>query len=112
MRPSSLSRRTPTAAGPPSLSRFPTMTRPDSRLRLQPQQLASGVDVVIAPSDPEQASTALAAIGDRLPTAVEEHGGGFLDCGRWSPVTATKSVLSRCDLVVMVTDPSVPSIEH
>ena len=83
-----------------------------SRLSLQTQSLASGVGVVIAPADPAKASTALAAIGDRLPGAVREHGGGFLDCGRWSSVTTTKSVLFRCDVIAMVTEPSVASVEH
>lgn len=83
-----------------------------SRLSLQTQQLSSGAEVVIAPADPEQSSTALAAIADRLPAATREHGGGFVDCGRWSPVPTTRTVLSRCDVIVVVADPSVASIEH
>ena len=83
-----------------------------SRVKLQTQVLASGAEVVVAPTDPQQSSTALAAIGDRLPDAVREHGGGFLDCGRWSPVTSIRSLLAGCDAIVVVTGPSVAGIEH
>jgi hypothetical protein len=85
---------------------------PASLLNLRTQRLASGAEVVIAPADPEQTSAALATIADRLPAAVRERGGGFVDCGRWSPGTASTIVLSRCDVIVVVTDPSVAGIEH
>jgi MinD-like ATPase involved in chromosome partitioning or flagellar assembly len=83
-----------------------------SQLTLRPQRLPSGAEVVVSTSDPDQTSAALAAIADRLVAAVRAHGGGFLDCGRWSPVTTTETVLAACDAIVMVTDPTVAGVEH
>lgn len=83
-----------------------------SRLSLHTQRLASGAEVVIAPTDPEQASTALAAIAERLPLATRDQGAGFIDCGRWSPTTTTRTVLAGCDAIVVVADPSVAGVEH
>jgi len=82
-----------------------------SRLTLHTQPLPSGVDVVIGPTDPNQASVALSTVGDRLAAATREHGAGFIDCGRWSPVTAS-AILANCDAVIVVTEPSVAGIEH
>lgn len=82
-----------------------------SRLNLHTQPLPSGVDVVIGPTDPNQATVALSTVGDRLAAATREHGAGYIDCGRWSPMT-TRAILINCDAVIVVTEPSVSGIEH
>lgn len=83
-----------------------------SPLPIHAQPLPSGVQAVIAPTDPDQASTALAAIASRLVPALPSDGDAFVDCGRWSPVTAVTTLLATCDMVVMVTEPTVAGIEH
>ena len=84
-----------------------------SALPVHAQPLPSGVEAVVAPTDPYEASTALAAIGQRLVPALRSGvSTAFIDCGRWSPVTSVTPVLAACDTVVMVTEPSVAGIEH
>lgn len=83
-----------------------------SQLPIHAQPLPSGVQAVVAPTDPDQASTALAAIATRLVPALRSAGGAFVDCGRWSPVTAVTNLLAASDMVVMVTEPTVAGIEH
>jgi MinD-like ATPase involved in chromosome partitioning or flagellar assembly len=84
----------------------------NSVLTMRPQRLQSGVDAVIAPTNPDQASAALGAIADRLGAAVSGADVACIDCGRWSPLTAVPVVLAACDVVVVVTDPTVAGIEH
>lgn len=83
-----------------------------SALSLRPQRLPSGVDAVVAPTSPDQAAAALGAIADRLVAAVRGRNVACMDCGRWSPVTAIAMVLAACDVIVVVTDPTVAGIEH
>ena len=83
-----------------------------SPLPVHTQALPSGVEAVVAPTEPQQASTALAAVADRLVPALQERGNAFVDCGRWSPVTAVSTIFSACDMVVVVAEPSVAGIEH
>lgn len=85
---------------------------PSSPLPLHAQPLPSGARAVIAPTDPEQASPAIAALAQRLIPALRSGGDSFVDCGRWSPVTAVTALLANCDIAVMVTEPSVAGIEH
>lgn len=86
---------------------------PASTLLVHTQLLPSGVEAVVAPTDPHQASSALAAVGARLVPALRSGGSpAFVDCGRWSPVTTVIPVLGACDMVVMVTEPTVSGIEH
>lgn len=82
-----------------------------SALSLRPQRLPSGVHAVIAPTNPDQAAAALGAIADRLVAAARDRDVVCVDCGRWSPVTAPV-VLAACDVIVVVTDPTVAGIEH
>src|SRR5205823_5278555 len=83
-----------------------------SALRLHPQPLPSGVEAVVAPTRPDQAATALAAIADRLGACARSRNVAFVDCGRLSPVTAVSTVLASCDVIVMVADPTLAGIEH
>lgn len=84
-----------------------------SALPVHAQPLPSGVEAVVAPTDPYEASTALAAIAQRLVPALRSGvSAAFVDCGRWSPVSTVTPVLAACDMVVMVTEPSVAGIEH
>lgn len=81
-------------------------------LSLRPQHLPSGAEAVVAPTNPDQAAAALDAIASRLVTAVRARSLACVDCGRWSPVTATRVLLAACDVIVVVTDPTVAGIEH
>jgi hypothetical protein len=83
-----------------------------SPLSLRPQRLPSGVDAVVGPTNPDQAAAALSAIADRLVPAARDRGVACVDCGRWSPVTAVPVVLAACDVIVVVTEPTVAGIEH
>jgi len=83
-----------------------------SAASLRPQCLPSGVDAVVAPTSPDQAAAALGAIADRLVSATRHRDVVCVDCGRWSPVTAVPVVLAACDVIVVVTDPTVAGIEH
>ena len=85
---------------------------PASPLPIHAQPLPSGVQAVVAPTDPVQASSALSSVASRLVPTLRSTGHAFVDCGRWSPVTALTTVLASCDLVVMVTEPTVAGIEH
>ncbi|MGH9153139.1 MAG: hypothetical protein ACRD03_12235 [Acidimicrobiales bacterium] len=85
---------------------------PTSPLPIHAQPLPSGAQAIVAPTDPHQASTALAAIASRLVPALRSNGTAFVDCGRWSPVTAVTELLASCDMVVMVAEPTVAGIEH
>lgn len=77
------------------------------------QELPTGVQVLVAPTSPEQASTALAAVASRLPDAVRSTDClGLIDCGRWTPSSAVNAVLAGCDAVVVATEPTVSGIEH
>lgn len=85
---------------------------PASPLPLHTQPLPSGVEAVVAPTAPDQAEAALATVGQRLVPALRSRGAPvFVDCGRWSPVTDL-GLLGACDMVVMVTEPSVAGVEH
>lgn len=83
-----------------------------SVLTMRPQHLPSGVDAVVAPTNPDQTSAALGAIADRLAVAARGWDVACIDCGRWSPLTSVPVVLAACDVVVVVTDPTVAGIEH
>jgi hypothetical protein len=83
-----------------------------SALSLRTQGLPSGVEAVVAPTSPDQAAAALGAIADRLVAAARSHDLACVDSGRWSPVTAAPVVLAECDVIVVVTDPTVAGIEH
>ena len=83
-----------------------------SALSLHLQRLPSDVEAVVAPTRPDQSAAALSAIADRLGTAARSRDSAFIDCGRWSPVPALATVLASCDVIVVVTDPTVAGIEH
>lgn len=77
------------------------------------QRLPTGVQVLVAPTSPDQASASLGAVASRLPDAVRSTDCfGVIDCGRWTPSSPSTAALAGCDTVLVVTEPTVSGIEH
>ena len=77
------------------------------------QHLATGVPVVVAPTAPEQAAGAVAALASRLPDAIRSAGvPGVIDLGRWTPTTSANPALAGCDEALVAIEPTVAGVEH
>lgn len=81
--------------------------------RTHSQALASGARVVLAPTAPEEAAAAVAALANRLPRDLASSGGNaVVDCGRWHPTSPARALLERADLAVVALRPTVEGVEH
>lgn len=85
---------------------------PGSELAVHTQTLPSGVVAVVAPTDPHLASTSIVAIGERLVASIRQSSNSFVDAGRWSPSSPSNAVLAACDVILVVSEPSVAGVEH
>jgi hypothetical protein len=77
------------------------------------QHLPTGMPVVVAPTAPEQAAGAVAALASRLPDAIRSAGvPGIIDLGRWTPTTSANPALAGCDEALVAIEPTVAGVEH
>ena len=76
------------------------------------QPLPVGGQVVLGPTNPEQAEGAVRSLAHRLPGAIRSFGLGVIDCGRWAPGSPAGAALAGCDVSVVVVRPDLVGIEH
>ena len=77
------------------------------------QPMASGIDVLVAPTDPSQTISAVIAIGQPLAALLADRGGlTLIDLGRSNSSTAGLPLTRVADLAIVVCRPGVASVEH
>lgn len=77
------------------------------------QQLPAGGIVVAAPTAPDRAAPAVAAVASRLAHAVRATAAnGIIDCGRWSPASPATAAIAASDLCVLVIEPTLAGVDH
>ena len=82
-------------------------------LDVHAQRLANGVDTIGAPSSPDLAHTAIAAIAHSLAAAIRDRAGvTVIDAGRWDSRTVAAEVVAACETVVVAFRPTVEGVEH
>lgn len=85
--------------------------RPDGALDLAPhcQSLPAGGLVVVAPSAPALASSAIATVASRLAATGRDL---LVDCGRLFPASPAEAMVAAADVVLLVAEPTVTAVEH
>jgi len=77
------------------------------------QPLASGAQALVAPTDPGHASSALRAVGGRLPLALAAFdGSAIVDLGQWRVDHRTAEFVLTAGTAVLVLRPTLESVEH
>lgn len=80
-------------------------------LRRHSQPLPAGGSVVVAPTEPELAASAIAAVASRLvPAAGDEY--AIVDCGRLFAGSPALPAAAGADLLLLVCEPTVAAVEH
>lgn len=77
------------------------------------QRLPQGVDALLSPPAPEQASSALATLGNSLPAALGQVEGAVVaDCGRAELGSAARDLIAAAAVVFLVVRPTVDGVAH
>jgi MinD-like ATPase involved in chromosome partitioning or flagellar assembly len=80
-------------------------------VRIGARSAPTGLAVVHAPASGPMTESSIAAIGERLPIAMDGASETvILDCGRWSRTQATSARLVGVDAIVIVCTPTVPGL--
>jgi hypothetical protein len=86
---------------------------PDDVLR-HCQQLSDGTPVLLGPTSPDRAASALATLGARLGRALDTLGDYdvLADCGRLDSRSPVLELLSAAPYLLLVVDPNVEGVAH
>lgn len=77
------------------------------------QRVPQGVDALLSPPAPEQASSALATLGGSLPAALGHIEGAVVaDCGRAELGSAASDLIAAAAVVFLVVRPTVEGVAH
>ena len=77
------------------------------------QLLESGAAVLVGPSSPDQAATALAGVtGSLVEVLTRRSGVAFVDAGRWDPRSPVNDLLGAAAAIVVVFRPTLEGFEH
>ena len=84
-----------------------------SLIEAHSQTLPNGVSVLLAPTSPLRARSAIASLAPGLSALLPQHPGPvIIDCGRWDGDDGVAPVLAAADAVLVVLRPTVAGTEH
>lgn len=82
------------------------------RLAEHVRPLPCGGRAVLAPSAPDEAAVAVAAVADRLAAEAGSRQASVVDCGRWHGSSGASALIAHADHVLVVVPADLAGLDH